>query len=120
LLAVAGTAGYLVVALAFPMLSRRLPNSGTAVSTLSVHYPDGRGILRDVMRIATSRGFAVDDMSTSPASHNDRAADGVRPMVEVILHVHGRGSVNELATELAELPGVRAVISDDVNASSDD
>jgi putative Mg2+ transporter-C (MgtC) family protein len=120
LVAVAGTAAYLIVALGFPQLSRRLPNSGTAVSTLRVHYPDGRGILRDILRIATSRGFAVDDMSTGQAAHDGHALAGVDPMVEVILHVHGRGSVNDVAAELAELPGVHAVVSDDVNASSDE
>ena len=37
-------------------------------------------------------------------------------MVEVVLHVHGTGSVNDLATRLSELPGVRAVTSEDANA----
>ncbi len=55
-LAVAATNGYLLVALAFPVAARRLPSSGTAVSTLRVRYPDGRGILRDVLQLATSRG----------------------------------------------------------------
>ena len=36
--------------------------------------------------------------------------------VEVTLQVHGRGSVNELAAVLTEIPGVRAVIADDANA----
>jgi aconitase A len=36
--------------------------------------------------------------------------------VEVILHVHGRGSVNDLAAMLTEIPGVRVVIADDVHA----
>jgi putative Mg2+ transporter-C (MgtC) family protein len=122
LIACAATAAYLVVALGLPPLSRRLPNSGTAVSTLRVQYPDGRGILRDVLRIATTRGFAVDDMATGQtpggAGNGSAPAAGSRPNVEVILHVHGRGSVNDLAAELAELPGVRAVVADDVNAST--
>ncbi len=32
------------------------------------------------------------------------------------MHVHGMGSVNDLATRLSELPGVRAVTSEDANA----
>ncbi len=39
------------------------------------------------------------------------------PTVEVLLHVSGRGSVNDLAAALADLPDVAAVIADDVNAA---
>jgi putative Mg2+ transporter-C (MgtC) family protein len=63
-LAVVTTVIYFVVALAFPLLSRRLPSSSTAVSVLRVRYPDGRGILRQVLQVATSRGFAIDRVST--------------------------------------------------------
>jgi putative Mg2+ transporter-C (MgtC) family protein len=117
LLALAGTAAFLIVAIGFPALSRRLPSSGTAVSTLSVRYPDGRGVLRDVLHIATRRGFAVDQMSTGQSAADGADGNGYPPTVEVLLHVHGRGSVNELAAELADLPGVRAVVADDVNAA---
>jgi putative Mg2+ transporter-C (MgtC) family protein len=126
LLAAAATAAYLVVALAFPVLSRRLPNTGTAVSTLRVRYPDGRGILRDVLQATTRRGFAVDDMSTGKASGSMALKDGngaASPngaTVEVLLHVHGKGSVTDLAAELAELPEVHAVVADDVNVLDDD
>ena len=40
-------------------------------------------------------------------------------MVEVILQVHGRGLVNELAGGLSEIPGVRAVVAGDVNATGE-
>jgi hypothetical protein len=33
--------------------------------------------------------------------------------------VHGKGSVSDLAAQLSELPGVRAVTSDDANAAVD-
>lgn len=126
LLAAAATAAYLVVALAFPILSRRLPSAGTAVSTLRVRYPDGRGVLRDVLQATTSRGFAVDDMSTGKASggvplkEGNGAAPANGATVEVLLHVHGKGSVTSLAAELAELPEVHAVVADDVNVPDDD
>jgi hypothetical protein len=42
---------YFVVTVGFPLLSRRLPSSSTAVSVLRVRYPDGRGILRQVLRV---------------------------------------------------------------------
>jgi hypothetical protein len=44
--------------------------------------------------------------------------DAVR-MVEVSLQIHGRGSVNHLATELSELPGVEAVVADDIHSASE-
>jgi len=115
LLAVAATGGYLIIALAFPLLTRRLPRSGTAISRLRISYPDGRGVLRQVLQVATARGFAVDELAVDGGDGRGLpGADGDR-LVEVVLHVHGKGSPNDLAAELSELSGVRAVTSDDVN-----
>jgi putative Mg2+ transporter-C (MgtC) family protein len=113
------TAGiYFLVALAFPFVTRRLPPSPTAVSSLRVRYPDGQGRLRDVLQQATGLGFAVDEVSTEPLGNGrgtvGRAA-GAGRMVEVTLHVHGRKPVNELATVLSEIDGVDAVQARDVN-----
>ncbi len=62
----------------------------------------------------------VDDLAAGGSGADDGyrpgAANGQR-MVEVVLHVHGTGSVNDLATRLSELPGVHAVTSEDVNAT---
>jgi putative Mg2+ transporter-C (MgtC) family protein len=123
-LALLATGGYLVVALVFPSLARRLPRSGTAISTLRVRYPDGHGILRDVLALATARGFAIDELSTETVGRDGRQAAGggqvSEAIVEVALQVHGRGSVNDLAAALAELPDVHAVVADDVNAAQPD
>ncbi len=119
LLAAVATCGYLIIALAFPLLARRLPRSATAISLLRVSYLDGRGVLRQVLKLATARGFAVDDLAIEGSDgHGQPVADGER-MVEVVLHVHGRGSPHDLAAELLELPGVRAVTSDDANVDID-
>lgn len=88
--------------------------------SIRIRYPDGRGILRDVLRQATGRGFAIDSVSTDPLGYQ-RTSSGQtmiteRPMVEVTLHVHGRNSVNQLAAALSDLDGVHAVIASDVNA----
>jgi putative Mg2+ transporter-C (MgtC) family protein len=119
LLAAAATVAYLIVALAFGYVSRRLPRSGTAISLLRVRYLDGHGILRRVLQVATACGFAVDELAAGSGGagdgHEPGAADGQR-MVEVVLHVPGKGSVNDLATRLSELPGVRAVTAEDANA----
>ncbi|MHB1986486.1 MAG: MgtC/SapB family protein [Acidimicrobiales bacterium] len=122
LLAVAATAVYFVVVLAFPQLTRRLPSSPWAISVLRVRYLDGRGVLRDIMREVTGRGFSVAEVSTEPYD-NDELPDGghgaARPQVEVVLQVYGRGSVNELAALLNEISGVEAVRAVDVNSSGE-
>jgi putative Mg2+ transporter-C (MgtC) family protein len=116
-LAVLATGIYFVVALAFPALVRRLPRSATAVSALRVRYPDGRGILRDLIAETTSRGFAIDDLATEPAASSGHGTDHAGPrMVHVTLHVHGRQPLTELAAALSELPDVDAVLATDANA----
>jgi putative Mg2+ transporter-C (MgtC) family protein len=125
-LAVLATGIYFIVALGFPLLSRRLPRSATAISTIRVRYPDGRGILRDILKLITARGFAVDELSTTRAAshwrlHEDQPGDTTEdhPVVEMTLQVHGRGLVNDLAAALTEIRGVQAVAADDVHAAGE-
>jgi putative Mg2+ transporter-C (MgtC) family protein len=54
LLAILATGIYSLVAVAFPVVTRRLPRSTTAISALRVRYSDGRGIRRNVLREATA------------------------------------------------------------------
>jgi putative Mg2+ transporter-C (MgtC) family protein len=121
-LAVFATGIYFLVVLAFPLGTRRLPRSATAISAVQVRYPDGHGILREVLREATARGFAIDDVETKTITSREPSAgqDGPSevPMVEVTLHVHGRQSVNDLAASLSELDNVHAVLARDVNVNS--
>ena len=120
ILAVLTTGIYVLVALIFPVVMHRLPRSATAISALHVRYPDGRGILRNVLREATDRGFAIDNVETEKLA--PRAAAGAQNgpasirTVEVTLHVHGKQSVSELAANLSELEDVQAVLASDVNA----
>ncbi len=125
-LAVLATGIYFIVALGFPLLSRRLPRSATAISTIRVRYPDGRGILRDILKLITARGFAVDELSTARTAghwrlHDDQPGGTTEdyPMVEMTLRVHGRGLVNDLAAALSEIRDVQAVAADDVHAASE-
>jgi putative Mg2+ transporter-C (MgtC) family protein len=112
------TAGiYFLVALVFPLATRRLPRSATAISALRVRYPDGQGILREILAQATSLGFAIDEVDTQTLG--DQPGQGGRPMVEVDLHVHGKQSVNDLAAALSELEHVHAVVASDVNAMNE-
>jgi putative Mg2+ transporter-C (MgtC) family protein len=124
-LAACATAIYFVVAVGFPPLERRLPTSPSAISIIRVRYHDGRGVLREVLGRATARGFLVAEIATEPVGRGgspvagDEDSDTGGGLVEVMLQVHGRGSVNQLAAELSELPGVDAVVADDVHSASE-
>jgi putative Mg2+ transporter-C (MgtC) family protein len=123
-LAGCATAIYFLIVLGFPPLARRLPTSATAISVIRVRYHDGRGVLRDVLGSATAQGFLVAEIATEPVdahwgTSEGRDDDGHGAMVEVTLQIHGRGSVNQLAAELSELPGVDAVRADDVHSASE-
>lgn len=118
-LACVATGIYFLVAVGFPVIGRRLPRSSTATSVIRVRYRDGQGVLRTVLQTATSSGFAVEDLSTEPVRRELQdaitAEDVEKHFVEVTLHVHGKGLVNELAAALAEIDGVDAVVAGDVN-----
>jgi putative Mg2+ transporter-C (MgtC) family protein len=120
ILAVLTTGIYLLVALAFPEITRRLPRSATAVSAVRVRYPDGHGRLRDILRQATAQGFVIDDVQAEtvggPQVSSARDSQGGTRMVEVTLHVHGKQPVNDLAASLSDLENVQAVLASDVNA----
>jgi putative Mg2+ transporter-C (MgtC) family protein len=125
ILAAVTTAIYFIVAIGFSEIARRLPRSSTATSVIRVRYPDGRGILRELLQTATSRGFAIEVLSTQPVGDGGtryRDADDSRdssPLVEVTMNVHGRGLVHDLAAALSEIQGVSAVVADDANTVSE-
>ncbi len=118
-LALAATFIYFIVATIFPHLSRRLPRASSTISVLRVRYPDGRGVLREILALATARGFALSEISTEaigykPRSDSRRGDEGT-PMVGVTLRVRGQALVNDLVAALSELPGVDAVLADDAD-----
>lgn len=123
ILAAGTTAVYFLVAIGFAQVTRRLPRSSTAISMLRVRYPDGRGILRQLLAVATTLGFAIDEVSTQPLGHRHEDREDRSPVgpstIEVALHVHGRGSVNDLAVALSEVEGVQAVLAGDVNVAEE-
>jgi putative Mg2+ transporter-C (MgtC) family protein len=121
LAAVTAGAYLVIVAMAFPAITRRLPQSATAVSSLRVRYLDGRGVLRRLLQAATSQGFTIDEVSADTAGRHlkDRPGPGIgdgKPLVEVTLQVHGKQPVNELAATLSDLDDVDAVLVNDANA----
>lgn len=131
LLAAETTAAYLVVATAFRLLARHLPRQASATSTLRVRYPDGHGVLRDMLQIATSSGFIIHELSAESLSQRNLSGttavtpDGkppspdARPVVEVRLHVNGRYPVSELAAVLSEVDGVDSVLVGDGYGAAD-
>lgn len=124
ILAVVTAGFYFVVTLVFGPIARKLPRSATAISVIRVRYPDGRGVLREILQVATDRGFAIDNVSTASLGYRQSrpAPDrdvGDEAVVELTMHLHGRGSVNDLAAALSEIDDVEAVGADDANVSSE-
>jgi putative Mg2+ transporter-C (MgtC) family protein len=124
-LAAVTTGIYFLVTLLFPLIRRWLP-IGTGSSTLRVQYPDGRGILRQVLNEVTQRGFVIDDLSTDQSGNRasgSRADDGAEPddprQVTVTMHVHGRSPVSELIGALSDLDYVDAVVASDLDTADD-
>ena len=109
----------------YPEITRRLPRSSTAISVMRVRYPDGRGILRRLLQVATDLGFAIDQLSTESLGHagadeeRGRACRRDRHEIEVTMHVHGRASVNHLVAALSEIDEVEAVVAGDANEVDD-
>jgi putative Mg2+ transporter-C (MgtC) family protein len=119
ILAAVTTAIYFIVAVLFPAITHRLPGLSSITSVVRIRYPDGKGILRRLLQVATEQGFAVEEVQTSrsPAS-TDPAEHGER-FVEVTLHVHGKSPVDDLALALSAVPGVEAVVGEDINEIPD-
>ena len=125
LLATVTTALYLVfVAVLFPFLSRRLPRSSTAISSLRVRYQDGQGVLRRLLEMTTSRGFTIDEIATDTRGHWPTANTGVdtdtgASIVEVTLHLHGRSPIHELVAVMIEVDGIAGVTVEDANVGDE-
>ena len=60
-----------------------------------------------MLQVTTACGFAVGDLATGSAGADDARRPGAvngQRTIEVVLPVHGKGSVNDLAARLSELP----------------
>ncbi|MDQ2873633.1 MAG: hypothetical protein M3Y33_01930 [Actinomycetota bacterium] len=105
------------------VLLQDAPDPGRALLQVAATgpLPGARGTLRRVLQVATGCGFEVDELATgssgADSGHEPGSANG-RRMVEVVLHVRGTSSVNDLATRLSELPSVRGVAAEDANATA--
>nr|WP_236700278.1 MgtC/SapB family protein [Allosalinactinospora lopnorensis] len=105
LVATAVTAGHFLVVSAYPPVVRWLTRSRPATALFRISYEDGRGVLRGILALATQQHFAVQEVHT--ARRQVRAPDV--PAVDLLLRVHGRGDLDDLAVALSETDGVLAV-----------
>ena len=104
-LACAVTAAYLVVAFAFPVVSRRLPHASAEDTVLRVSYQDGQGLLREIVRACTEAGFHVSGLHVA----GPPAGDQTPVLVGVRLELSGRGTRDDLIPRLSERPGISEV-----------
>lgn len=147
LLAIAVTFANFVVVFGFPLLERQLPKSRWAPTSLQVSYPDGRGILRDILAVCTQQDFAVTGVQVerdgglgrdrrgkqSGKSHAREAAYATVAVLEssddppvaskgtvtVVLELRGGRSIARLVDKLCEIEGVSAVKVGDSGLISD-
>lgn len=114
-LAVAATVVHFLVTVGFPWLSRRLPRSATAPSTVDLLYQAGIGTLSRALEEATRRDFIVAQVQVDPP---DRPA-GIGAGTDV-RHVRfvlvGKEPISPLAGAIAGLDGVLEVTAVDANA----
>jgi putative Mg2+ transporter-C (MgtC) family protein len=59
-LAVATIAGYYIIMLVFPAISRRLPKARKLSNEIQISYQDGKGLLRLILIRCTALRFAID------------------------------------------------------------
>ena len=103
-LAVGATATHFVVTRGLQPLARATRRRRRHPPILRLRYTDGLGVLRGVLERCTAAGFAVSRVAVHRETVSD---DGVR-VAALTLRLEGRGDLNGLAAELAELDGVRS------------
>lgn len=101
-LAMAMTTLHLVTVVLVTPLARRLP-SPEVRRTMVIRYTDGRGVLREILAIASDMGYQTMIRSTKQV-----VVDGDTAVV-ARMQFRGRPPLQTLMTELTELSGVQAV-----------
>jgi putative Mg2+ transporter-C (MgtC) family protein len=112
-LAVATTAVHYLVTLGYPMLLRLLRKQLREPQVIRIGYLEGHGVLREVLKLCTSRGWAVLDMQVE----REDTDDGRQRTVVVALWLRGKTPVSALAADIGSLPGVLHLSVGDGEAS---
>lgn len=107
ILALVVTALHFVVGVGYTALIHRLPGRGPVVVRGSVHYVDGRGVLRGVLAEITRAGWSLNHLGQEkiPDDHVPAAA----PPVRVALGLSGTGRLDELLTAIGAVDGVTSI-----------
>lgn len=101
LLAAATTAVHFLVVMGYPWLLRVLGPAGREPRLLRVGYLDGHGVLRGVLTLCTGAGWSVIDLQVEREDTDEDQRTAV-----VAVGLRGKGSLDDLAGSVAELPGV--------------
>lgn len=120
-LAIAAVAGYFVVAYAFTPLSHHLQHGRLYERFIELSYEDGRGLLRRILAVCTSRGYTIGSLTSRRPEfviagprfgHGGRDLGGNGhdlPTVSVVIGLRGADGYQRLVAELGELDGVLSV-----------
>ncbi|WP_017974903.1 MgtC/SapB family protein [Actinopolyspora halophila] len=106
-LASATTLAHFIVAVGYQYLVTLLRKMMREPQGVRIGYLDGHGVLRNVLTLCTSSGWAVLDLQVEREDSDDR---NQRTAV-VVLRLRGRRDVTALLDELSALPGVLHVAS---------
>lgn len=130
ILAAVTTAAHFLVVYGYPPIVRLLTRSRPRSGVLRLSYTDGKGVLRTVLAIATDSGFSVAEVHTErrqsateyePKGHEgeSEASPTTANLIDLRLRLVGPRPVNELASGLVELDGVRSVDTGEVDDTSE-
>jgi putative Mg2+ transporter-C (MgtC) family protein len=104
LIAVIATAFYLMAVIALPHLGRFIPTVDRD-QIFVVAYKENRGILREILTVATQLGYEASLTKTRKIELVGKA-----PRVEADMRFrHGRGPLEDLVEGLSEIKGVISV-----------
>ncbi|MGW1678397.1 MgtC/SapB family protein [Saccharopolyspora sp. NPDC002376] len=101
-LAAATTAVHFLVVLGYPWLLRMLRRSLREPQVMRIGYLDGFGVLRSVLTLCTSRGWAVMDLEVEREDTDDEQ----QRTAVVALRLRGKAPAAALVEEISALPGV--------------
>lgn len=115
-LAILLTLFHLVTLFVVAPLVRRIPTADHK-RLLRIAYLDGHGVLREILGLASSMGFAT------TIQRSRRKSGGETPTVSIDIRFIGRQSIRDLMPPLMALEGVEGIIltgADDDNPDDDD
>lgn len=101
ILATATTLVHFLVLLGYPRLLRLLGANAREPQTLQIGYLDGRGVLRKVLTLCTSRGWTVLELQVQREDTDENERTAV-----VGLRLLGKAPVGPLVDEVGAMPGV--------------